>query len=302
MIHLQGMGLLGSLTAWQLLKHRIPFEWSDNDQPTTAWRACTGACYPASGDVDSRCYRRWRLWASGRIYPSDCLQSCAYWVDGTHKTLPHGLSAEVQAELGGMRLVGKSVHLNAQRLVAITRERFASIRSVCPTKAASRLIVSHGFSKRRARFLWGWTRLIRLTIPNEIAVHGRPSFYLRKNRFQFAYCYPQPGSDWWYAGSSLISQAEARSLHISDKYAAWKDRFSLLSGGLVGIKEEGQMIEGWRPAKAGSLSKLEGHKAESEPLLMRDGSTIYYPALASNGFRHFPAVWDELAQELGVAQ
>lgn len=296
MIHLQGMGLLGSLTAWQLYKRGIKFTWNDTEDSVNAWQACTGACYPASGDVDWSCYKQWRVWESRDIYPAGCLEKCAYWVDSVHKSLPHGLEAEVEAEVGGMRLVGTSVHVNAQRLVLATRGKFASCRQV--RGVDSQLVVSHGFSIRRARYLWGWTRLIKLKLPTEILEHGRPSFYLRKNRFQFAYCYPQPGSDWHYAGSSLISQQVAKPLNIEAKYRAWRERFAELTQGCVRIVNEGKMLEGWRPAKAGSLSEQEGHKAEGGSLLLVERGTIYYPTLASNGFRHFPAVWRELADFL----
>lgn len=292
-VHLTGMGLLGSLTAWQLKAHGLSFTWNDNDSPVTAWKACTGACYPASGKVDQRSYTQWQEWAQSEIYPPHCLEECGYWVDSAHKSLPHGLEADVIDQLGPLRLVGTSVHVNAQALVDQTRERFAAQRTVRPCNAKFR-VVSHGFSKRLGHYLWGWTRLIRLKYNGQIEAHGRPSFYLRKNRFQFAYCYPQPGTDWWYAGSNLISQRQAKPLEVQPKYAAWKQRFAELSGGAVEIVEEGPIIEGWRPAKAGSLSQLEGHKAAIEPLLLVEGSRIYYPTLASNGFRHFPEVWREL--------
>lgn len=135
--------------------------------------------------------------------------------------------------------------------------------------------------------------MIRLSCA-EIFRHGRPSFYLRKNRFQFAYCYPQPGSDWYYAGSSLISQQEPKSLEIEPKYREWKSRFRALSNGLVDIVEEGQYLEGWRPAKAGGLSDEEGAASDGGCKLLEQSGTVYYPVMASNGFRHFPLVWGQL--------
>lgn len=303
MIHLEGMGLLGCLTAVQLCKHRVSFTWHDTDDKINAWQASTGACYPASGEVDHDSWLQWRRWWSNKSY-SPHVEQCAYWVDSTHKSLPHGLVADVQAEVGGMRLVGYSVHCNAQSLVQSVREQLRTVRTVGVPKTCTTLIVSHGFSKRRVRYLWGWTRLIRLRYPEEIAKHGRPSFYLRKNRFQFAYCYPRPGTDQWYAGSSLISQTDAKPLAIESKYEGWEQRFMELSGGKVEITDRGEMLQGWRPAKGGSLSQEEGHKAGRPDLLLDETEggrrTIYFPTLASNGFRHFPEVWRQLQEALAI--
>lgn len=289
------MGLLGSLTAWQLHRHGIEFTWNDNDSPITAWKACTGACYPSGGELDQTCYKQWRLWAPAGIYPKDTIEVCQYWVDTVNRALPHGLDVEVRATAGPLRLVGQSVHVNAQKLVRLTRERFSNQQV---DFGEGQQVVSHGFSQLRQRFLWGWTRLIRLAYSDEIAVHGRPSLYLRKNRFQFAYCYPRPGGDWWYAGSNLISQKVAQPLEMESKYAGWKERFLELTGGQVQIVEEGALLEGWRPSLAGGLSETEG-AAASRTMLTRQDGMIYFPVLASAGFRHFPAVWQELRQVLG---
>jgi hypothetical protein len=298
-LHLQGMGLLGSLTAWRLRRAGVEFTWDDVEADVNAWKASTGTCYPSGGLADSRCHARWLTWAADGSYPDGTVEVCRYWVDDAHKTLPHGLSADVEDEYGGVKLVGRSVHVNAQELVAATRAEFADRRRSRPP--GSRLIVSHGFSDRLARYLWGWTRLVKLWFPDGLARHGRPSFYLRKNRFQFAYCYPQPGTDWWYAGSNLISQTVARELDPVPKYAAWKGRFHELAGGAVRVTDEGEYIQGWRPAKAGGLSADEGYRADAGGLLeVRSDGTVYFPVLASNGFRHFPDVWDELAAVLGI--
>lgn len=301
-LHLSGMGVLGSLTAWQLHQRGIKFTWDDSEEKVNAWKASTGACYPSGGEVDTTSHAAWVQWVADGIYPKRAVEVCGYWVDTRTKSLPHGLVADVEREVGGVRLVGRSVHLNAQDLVVWTRSEFAESRqqSFKPQPGVTRL-VSHGFSHRRARYLWGWTRLVRLKYPPAIALGGvRPSFYLRRNRFQFAYCYPQAHRPWWYAGSNLISQATPRSLGILPKYEAWKQRFEELTEGAVTVVEEGPMLEGWRPAKAGGLSGTEGYATDGGSVLERDGRTIYYPVMASNGFRHFPHVWQQLATELGI--
>lgn len=297
-LHLKGMGLLGSLTAWQLHHLGIEFTWEDPEDQINAWRASTGACYPSGGEIDTRCHEQWLEWSRSSIYPIGTLQSAAYWVDTAHASLPHGLVAEVQATAGSLQLVGRSVHMNAQLLVVKTREWFSSQRTT--PKLGSRVVVSHGFTHRRSRYLWGWTRLVKLKYGEEVSEHGRPSFYLRKNRFQFAYCYPKPGSPWWYAGSNLISQTVAKELPIEPKYRGWRERFLELNGGVVSIGEEGPFLQGWRPAKAGGLSSEEGFKKNQGSLLEERSEGIYYPTFASNGFRHFPEVWNQLQDLLNI--
>jgi hypothetical protein len=301
-LHLSGMGVLGSLTAWQLHLRGIDFTWDDSEEKINAWGASTGACYPSGGEVDTKCHATWIDWATNGIYPSKVVEVCSYWVDRLTKSLPHGLEADVEKEFKGVRLVGKSVHLDAQRLVTLTRLEFGDRRrkSAALSKPGAVRLVSHGFSKRRARYLWGWTRLVKLKYPPAVSVSGRPSFYLRKNRFQFAYCYPQAGTEWWYAGSNLISQHEARSLKILPKYEAWKARFEELANGAVKVSEEGQMLEGWRPAKAGKLSGTEGYASDGGSFIEREGQAVYYPVMASNGFRHFPQLWEQIETELAI--
>lgn len=302
-VHLTGMGLLGSLTAWQLYLRGIDFTWDDNDSTVNAWAACTGACYPSVSPVDQLCYQIWRGWANQDIYPEDTVETCAYWVDGVTKSLPHGLDSRVLDTAGPLRLAGKSVHLNSQELVHRTRTEFTDTRLKEPHRNTDLHLVSHGFTHRLARYIWGWTRLVKLDYSDTVAAHGRPSFYLRKNRFQFAYCYPQPSTDWWYAGSSLVSQRKPKRLDSGHRYTKWKGWFYELTEGEVEITEEGRMLQGWRPATAGSLSKTTGVKGSEEEVgmelrLEEQEGKIYYPTMSSNGFRHFPYVWEQVERLL----
>lgn len=299
-VHLSGMGLLGCLTARMLARHGVLFTWDDPEKEVNAWRACTGACYPSGGLLDSECHRRWLGWAADGTFPSGCLEVCRYWVDTNTKSLPHGLAADVEATAGGVRLVGRSVHVNAQKLVTDTRHAYRTLRRGGPGPGVV-YVTSHGFGSTLTRYLWGWTRLVRLRYSREVSARGRPSFYLRRNRFQFAYCYPQPGTGWWYAGSSLVNQTVAKDLDPVPRYESWKRWFAELTGGAAEVAEEGQYLTGWRPKGAGGTSGSEGAFAERGPMLADGpGGGVFYPSLATGGFRHFPTVWDELAARLGV--
>lgn len=298
-IHLTGMGVLGCLTAWQLERCGVTFSWSDTRENINAWKASTGACYPSGGDLDTQCYNTWLTWVDQDIYPSDIVEVCSYWVDGLTKSLPHGLNSTVKHCAGNMRLAGRSIHLDAQELVHRTREHFMDLEVTLPPKRCRR-VTSHGHGVTLRRYLWGWTRLVKLQCDPSIVKHGRPSFYLRKNRFQFAYAYPKPHSEWWYAGTSLINQTIPKSLRVLPKYKAWKERFLELSNGLVKVVGEGDILQGWRPCVESGLSKTEGYKRDRSMLTIDDDGTIHYPTLATGGFRHFPVVWLELSNLLGL--
>ena len=43
MIHIEGMGVLGSFLAWELHNRQVPFTWYDNLARANAWSACTRA-------------------------------------------------------------------------------------------------------------------------------------------------------------------------------------------------------------------------------------------------------------------
>lgn len=297
-VHLVGMGLLGSLTAWRLYKVGIPFTWWDTDSAVTAWKASTGCCYPSGGEVDNQCYWQWRLWIKPQEFPTEFFEVCSYWVDSNQKSYPHGLQVDSETLIDPLRLGGKSVHINSQGFVKFVRGKFKNLkREVQPRESVK--VISHGFGERLERVLWGWTRLVKLQIDEQILELGRPSFYLRQNRFQFAYCYPVPNSAYWYAGSSLISQREPKSLEILPKYESWRERFINLSGGLVRIMEEGETREGWRPKGKGLLSESEGYRASGLGVETYKG-VIHCPSMASNGFRHFPAVWESLCKSLKI--
>jgi hypothetical protein len=295
-VHLVGMGLLGSLTAWMLDKYRIRFTWEDSNNDVNAWKACTGACYPSGDELDRRCYDQWQEWLRGETgpFPKFAMQTCAYWVDGQTKSLPHGLVQPVVVNQGPMRLVGRSFHIDAQRFVKHTREAFGLYRKN-PLPLSTQL-VSHGFHHRTTRYLWGWTRLVRLKIPANMWYYGRPCLYLRRNRFQFAYAFPKPYSRWWYAGSSLVNQLQPKSLNSTPRYDHWKEWFAELTDGQVRVTAEGEYMEGWRPVG----ESVSGHDAGAYDLEAKHGR-VYFPPVPTGGFRHFPAVWEKVAAllELG---
>lgn len=51
-VHIEGMGVIGSILAWHLHSAGQVFTWSDIDTEVNAWEACTGIIYPSGHPED----------------------------------------------------------------------------------------------------------------------------------------------------------------------------------------------------------------------------------------------------------
>jgi hypothetical protein len=290
-IHLEGMGILGSLLAWRLARAKVRFTWHDTDEPICAWMASTGCIYPSGDPFDRANYKVWARWAVSPPWDVDgCVEITGWWY--CSKAPPHGAKDFADARVGSLtRGTSPSFHFNAQRFVVLTREKFAAGRRG-DAPAAGRRVVTHGFGPRLHHWVWGWSRRVRLRISAAVMsheFHPRPSIYLRRGRFVMAYAYAVPGTEWWYAGSSLIVQkGHPRHLEMPAKYERWKKNVLELSGGLVDVEAEGEFVEGWRPAAAPEDSAL---------VRKVDGNLMLKP-LWNSGIRHAPAVMDAAMEAL----
>lgn len=291
-VHIEGMGVNGCLLAHQLRRVGIDFTWHDIDVPKTAWKASTGAIYP-SGSLkfgpDQKCYDVWSAWFNELQYAPWLERS--NWVYCTKKP-PHEARYEFR-EVAGLKIgMAPSFHLNAQVMVPSTRLTFEAGQRKGRVDA-DLTVVSHGFGERLGHAYWGWHRPVRLRYPTEFDVGGlRPAIYLRPNRVEMAYAYPIPGTDMWYAGSSIIKQkyGSFKSLETWPKYERWKRTFEKYSKGVVEIEAAGDCVEGWRPATA----------PEDTAWLRRKGNVVTLRPLWNSGIRHFPFQWATLAVQLGV--
>lgn len=285
MVHIVGMGLMGSFLAWELERQGVVFTWNDTNARHTAWRASTGCIYPSGDPVDQANYVAWERWyhdAPWKDALPDVMERAAYWFLSKHP--PHGGAYRIAGKVGRLSLASiPSYHLHAQRFVMGTRAAFIDRRRD-GRGGAETVIVSHGFDPRRmVRALWGWTVPVALKIDPQIqALSGaaRPCLYLREGRFALAYAYPMSGESLiWYAGSSLISQHTLRSLEIAPKFARWREHVERVSDGMVRIVSCGRAIEGWRPAG----DDID----DTASVRMIDGDMVLRP-LWNSGIRHAP--------------
>jgi hypothetical protein len=289
------MGVMGSLVAHQLAERGIPFTWHDSEEKRNAWEACTGVIYPSGVKLDNDNYKRWlpQCSQSGVILsPYRRIMERATYCFFS-KNAPHNGRAKVVAKVGGVNVSDTySLHLNAQRLVMEAWFQFLSDR-MDRAPHGKLCIVTHGFHPDRiGAWSWGWSKRVELNIHHwvqELCLPGtRPCFYMRDGHV-LDYAYPVPGlHNKWYAGTTLVTQANPKSLLIAPKYGGWKARMMSKAQGAFTIRTDtAEPVEGWRPIPH-----------PDTPLVERVEDTIYLRAQYGSGIRHFWTLWDALEKLL----
>ena len=300
-VHLEGMGVLGSLLALCLERAKVNFTWHDTEEDVTAWRASTGCVYPVlrADSKSARGYSAWRNWWGVNLVPPrwHCVELAVPWFNG--KTAPHqgGYEPCLEMKPGNMKCDPKvqSLHVNAQRLVPLARNMFKARRLPGKSSRAHHYVVAHGFGKRLDHYFWGWALPVKLEFRREFMLSHpayRPSFYTRYKRFEMAYAYPIPGTELWYAGSSLIHQNTAKPLDAEKHYARWLGIFTRLTGGGIQVRAAGDYLQGWRPAGAKTAS--EKAAKDNQLLVVRRGRVLEVPPLYHSGVRHAPLVVEQV--------
>jgi hypothetical protein len=280
-IHLQGMGVTGSLLARLLAHSGLSFTWHDIEAERVSWKAATGAIYPCEDEPGLRDLVEWQNWVrkGGPFTGEPWCEEADYWSVFLKPGAP-----PKPLELSPTF----SVHVNAQVLVRSTRQRFAASRRTGEVEA-DYVIVAHGFNSRMQFTHWGWSGLVELH--SKLPANGRrPCIYYRKGSLMF-YAYPVPGRpEAHYAGSSIIRQklGKEHSLVLTPKYETWQKHFGDLAKVSVGRILE-PLVEGWRPAM---------ESGEKDTSVLVEGNRLTVPPLDTNGIRRFPSVWRNLFKEL----
>lgn len=293
MIHIEGMGLLGSLLALKLEERGTPFTWNDTDSPITAWKACTGMVYPAGDDRSMEGLRRWQTWLTEGWLPYMRAEPVRYVY--THKHPPHEGRYRAEFNFGDMRVAPTqpgAVSVNVPAIVNSTQVKFSNSFIAQVPRDHSVLVRAHGFTERLGSYMWGWSARVGLDVPPDLraACDGlRPAFYSRKDRFQIVYAYPVPGEREWWAGSSIISQKMPRHLDIAKHFARWSSAWAELWP-RVPVTSVGAQREGWRPRPLVELD--DAH------LVVRNGNVITFPPLWHSGVRWAPLVIDRALEML----
>lgn len=290
-IHIEGMGILGSMLARRLHQEGIPFTWNDTEERHVAWPVSTGLAYPDGDPVNQKGLARWHeILTEGELVGPDEAFEVPYVF--AHKKPPHGGKYDV-VDYGPLRMASPSaVSLNPITFVKRTREEFAAEeRSEAPDSAE--LVVCHTTPERGDGYLWGWVAQVRFDMMPELVadILGRqPALYAKAHRFNLTYAYPIPGTGTWWAGSVLQMQREpkeADEYKLFDLYMDWRE----LAEELLCIRniELIRLDQGWRPRNKGGVH-------EEFQLAERHGNRWLMPVMPTDGVRRGWLVIDDFVE------
>lgn len=298
LIHLEGMGWLGSLVAHQLADDGVAFTWHDIDSPWVAWRASTGCVYPSGEPREARDHADWLRWVDKAWWPPGAVEPVAYWF--SHKAPPHGARCRLAGDLGWARLADiAAVQVDVPRVVEATRETYAARRRPGPPAEPHLLVRAHGFTERQKAYLWGFSAEVALEVdPALIEVCPlRPSFYANAGRNQVAYAYAAPGRPGvWLAGSSRCYQRQPRELDAARHFERWERQFTAAFEGRLRVRTVGAYRQGWRPRPANA----DTGKPTVRPR-RGNGPEVVLPPMCGNGVRCAPTLLAEVRQALARA-
>lgn len=288
-VHIEGLGLLGSLIGVMLEEQGIFFTWHDTEEKVNAWGAATGAVYPSGDEFDFQCYTDMRELISSNTEEGrwlDYFTELGRW-SYTSKNPPHGgadIGVEAVAEVANVTISNSSsLHFNVQRLVEQTRRRYRKQRKE-GAQGCDLYVVSHGFEQAE-RYGWGWHREVQVELSKDFreALEGqRPCIYMRKG-YSVMYLYPMPLTDSYYLGTSnnIASEPKERSREdIDEAFEKARERLQESTEGGVRLLRGKAPKQGWRPYAA---------KDDDSLRVAQDDDVIRIKPQKGSGLRHWPA-------------
>lgn len=290
-VHLEGLGVVGSLLAWTLDARDIAFTWSDTEDDITGWRACTGTIYPDGTDPGATAYAGWHDWRADPPWPDTLdqyVETCRYWY--SHQHPPHGGSYDHAERVdGGLARAPDdhpSYHLNAQQFIPATRDAFADSRLDTSTDPGpdTTTVITHGFSDnpRNDRYTWGWTVPVTATTGHLTRDGHRACVYTKDGGHAMAYLFPKPDTDHYYAGTTIVPQDTPRPLDIIPKFETWLDRLARTTENTITAEPipDATPVQGWRPIAADDDTAL---------VTRLDADTLACRPMGGSGIRYAPA-------------
>jgi hypothetical protein len=294
-IHLEGMGWQGSILALLLAREGRDFTWNDTETTINAWKASTGSVYPDSDPRAVASKQAWHRWLDDGLLPAGTTELCDYVY--TSKNPPHG-GPKAWARVGAATISSENaIQVNVPAVVKHARLTFADRRVPRPRSDARRYVITHGFSQRLHRYVWGWNVAVKLSIDPALThlLAGRPTIYCRPTRFVTAYAYPIPGlEEWWFAGANGVVQVKAQKLDAEKHYERWCQQFAQLAP-FARVVDRSSAVQGWRP---------QGRPTDPGwPIIHeRAGRTrLLLPSMYHSGVRLAPSVMSAALQQIGIS-
>jgi hypothetical protein len=260
--HIKGAGLVGCVLMHALNRAQIPFTWSDNDAKWTAWRASTGSAIPSPGDSPE-------LMVAWKNFASSANDGIKRLIECTHVNRWDNKQQQFVDE-------GFGWHLNVYHFVKNTRIQFAFLRTLDRTFSEREIRAAGALTCKE--WWWGWSATAS-------ASNIERASWVRRVVRQTRYLYPQPGTEYFYCGSSIIHQKKPHQLDVQKHIEWWQREWADFLA-----EHDVQMvtspIQGWRPV---------GRPGHWE--MTKDGDVEISPMSAS-GVKHSPLVAEQIVAHL----
>lgn len=148
--------------------------------------------------------------------------------------------------------------------------------------------MAHTTPERGDGYLWGWSARVRF-VEREPSGRGRAVYTAKKHRYNNTYAYPVPGTDQWWAGSTMQMVRSPREREARAYVAEWVQNAADLLG--LGAIEVGEVRQGWRPRR----------KKDDPGDVRREGYGWSPPPVATSGIQTGPVIARELLRKAGLA-
>lgn len=261
MIHVSGVGLLGSFLLRDLHARELPFTWDDCESRFTAWGASTGAVIPCENrdlELYAAGYRKWRDDATKR----PALQPFLEPVETIYvmKAPPQRVTRKWKPIVFGVNSIWRESlpgwQFDVGRFIESTRKLFAAERRPGPV-SAERTIRCRGVMEASDSpvTVWGWRVPVNIKPKANCQVWSknglRPVIHFNDpdRSFERYYFHPLAGSpDVWWAGSEAVLQKRPQSLVERSKigFANYLKTVERRFGDQLEVKQLGPLVEGWR--------------------------------------------------------
>jgi len=281
-IHVSGVGLLGSFMLHELQHRKVAFTWDDCESRFTAHRASTGAIIPCEDrdlELYAAGYRKWRDDAVKRSY----LQRHLEPVETIYvmKAPPQRVTRKWTATTYGVNKIWRETlpgwQFDVDSFVVRARQLFQANRREVPPEGV-RVVRSRGVmeGKDTPVTVWGWRVPVTITPKPNCQVWSRngqrPVIHFNDpdRTFERYYFHPRAGHpEVWWAGSEAVLQVRPMSAKDRAKigFGRYLKTVERRFGDQLELKQLGPLEEGWRakPKLVHKQRYTEGFCREVDP-------------------------------------
>jgi hypothetical protein len=290
-IRLVGMGVVGSIIARKLEAEGIDFCWFDPEVVGTpvaisAWKASTGCIYPSGDKTDKENYSRFEESARLLGMEYEVAEYCF-----SQNSIPHhenDKTLKVVRTEGDLKFLNlPSFHVNVQKFVESTREKFKD-RFSAEHHKQNLTVITHGFHQAAPTdYRWGWSAPCSLEYSSPRS--NRLCMNLKEGRFNNSYIYPKHGTNEFYIGTHFIYQKTPKMLSTDDKIKKIFNHIQSKVGSYATIAPDwSRLVHGWRPA----------YIDDNAPDILEKNGLLYLKPQMANGLRHHVLFSEKVIQEI----